>query len=322
MYKPYTRLEHGQKSYSDYFVINWCFFSICNYSCSYCPTPLHDGKARGLPIEQVKDFCLKVMEARKDKKVFFEFTGGEMTYYKSFVELFEFLKAQDAETGLISNGGRDLEFWNKHRHLIDHICLSFHPEQGQADHFFEVVKIMNEVATVHVNLMMLPAKFEELHELAKKISSQIEGVSVAMQALFENMAGKMFEYTPEQKAILDNPVLPWGQNILYPQPEGKIRKVYRGEMKKVYEDGSTEMANPPELIARAENNWFKWECHIGLENLVIDFHGHVMRGWCGVGGVIGKVDDPNFVFPDKPITCMTKNCYCGLDIMATKVLVK
>src|SRR4051812_1655542 len=106
MFMPYKRLDHGQKSYSDYFVINWCFFSICNYSCSYCPTSLHDGKSRGLPIETVKEFCLKVLQAKKDKKVFFEFTGGEMTYYKSFVELFQFLKDQGAETGIISNGGR------------------------------------------------------------------------------------------------------------------------------------------------------------------------------------------------------------------------
>src|SRR5690606_9507363 len=197
----YTKLLHGKPAYKDYFVVNWCFFSICNFSCSYCPTSLHDGKRRGLPLEDVKAFCRKIIETKKDQKVFFEFTGGEITYYKDFIPLFEYLKSMGAETGLISNGSRDLAYWEKHKHLIDHICLSFHPEKGDADHFFEVVRILNEVTTVHVNIMMLPSKFEALHELAKRIAAQIEGVSVAMQALFENMGGTIFEYTPEQKAI-------------------------------------------------------------------------------------------------------------------------
>jgi hypothetical protein len=89
-------------------------------------------------------------------------------------------------------------------------------------------------------------------------------------------------------------------------------------MKKVYQDGTHEIANPPELIAQGLNNWQGWNCNIGLENIVVDFSGQVRRGWCGVGGVIGNVSDPVFNFPEKPILCNVKNCYCGLDIMATK----
>lgn len=314
----YFRLAHGNVNYENYFVVNWCFFSVCNFKCSYCPENLHDGRRRGLSIDVVKNFCLKVIENKADKKVFFEFTGGEITYYKDFVPLFEFLKSQGAETGLISNGSRDLTFWENHKHLIDHICLSFHPEQGDIEHFFNVVKLLNEVTTVHVNIMMLPEKFEQLHELAERIASQIEGVSVATQALFEGMSGKMFSYTPEQKTILDAPNLPWGTNLKYFQSPDKIRKVYRGEMRKIHTDGTKELANPPELIAKGENNWKGWNCHIGLENMVVDFDGNVMRGWCGVGGYIGKVSDEKFAFPTRPILCNTKNCYCGLDIMATK----
>ena len=318
MSQKYIRLEHGNKRYEDYFVVNWCFFSVCNFACSYCPTSLHDGKIRGLPIETVKAFCNQVMNNKPEKKVFFEFTGGEMTYYKSFIELFEFLKDKGADTGLISNGSRDLDFWNKHKHLIDHICLSFHPEQGDLPHFFEVVKLLNYETTVHVNLMMLPANFEELHEFAKRLSSEVDGVSISMQALFQNMDGAIFPYTADQKKILDSQQLPWGQNIQFRQSQSKIRRVYRGEMKKVSSDGSFAIAVTPELIAKGENNWKGWKCHIGLENIVVDTQGNVMRGWCGVGGVIGNVSNANFVFPQKPITCTSISCHCGLDIMATK----
>ena len=318
MPQNYIRLEHGNKKYEDYFVVNWCFFSICNFSCTYCPTSLHDGKIRGLPIEIVKSFCQKVIDNKPDKKIFFEFTGGEMTYYKSFIELFEFLKAQGADTGLISNGSRDIPFWEKHKHLIDHICLSFHPEQGDLAHFYEVVKLLNVETTVHVNLMMLPEKFDELYEFAKKLSQEVEGVSISMQALFEGMSGKIFAYSKEQKHILDTQDLPWGQNILYRQSENKVRKVYRGEMRKVFKDQTSTVVVTPELIAKAENNWKGWDCHIGLENIIVDTNGDVSRGWCKVGGVIGNVSDLTFNFPKKPINCTSMSCHCGLDIMATK----
>jgi organic radical activating enzyme len=314
----YTELKHGQTKYQNYFVVNWCFFSICNYSCSYCPTALHDGKKRGLPIEVVKSFCEKIIHTKKDKKLFFEFTGGEMTYYRSFIELFEFLKSNDVETGLISNGSRDLDFWKKHKHLMDHICLSFHPEQGDPEHFFEVTKLLNADITVHVNIMMLPAKFDDLYQLACRIAGEIEGISISMQALFEEMDGKIYNYTADQQAILNSQELPRGKNIKFFQNPDKVHRIYRGEMHKVYPDGKVEVTVAPELIARQENNWKGWECNIGLENIVINFNGEVMRGWCGVGGVIGNVSDPSFTLPQKPIVCTSMNCHCSLDVMATK----
>jgi len=215
MTQEYVKLAHGSPSYDNYFVVNWCFFSICNFSCSYCPEILHNGQKRGPDIQVVKNFCRRIVESKPDKRVFFEFTGGEVTFYKQFSELLEYLKTLGADAGLISNGSRPIEFWESHKNLIDHICLSFHPEQGNMDHFFEVVKLLNEVTTVHVNIMMLPTKFDELFGFAKKIASEVEGVSVAIQALFEGMNGSIYSYTTEQQQTLDRPSLPFGESIKF-----------------------------------------------------------------------------------------------------------
>jgi MoaA/NifB/PqqE/SkfB family radical SAM enzyme len=317
--EKYKSLIHGQQKYHDYLVVNWCFHNICNFSCSYCPDTLHNGKARGMPLEIVTRFCENIIKTTIKKKVFFEFTGGEMTYYRNFSELFEFLKSKGADTGLISNGSRDLKWWAGHRHLIDHICLSFHGEEGDADHFYDVVKYMNETVTTHVNIMMLPEKFDELYKFSQKIASTIDGVSISMQPLMEGMAGDLFNYTEEQKKILDTQELPWKENVQYRANEGKEIKVYRGEMRKEYSDGSTEVVSTPELISKKENDWFGWDCNIGIENIVVDLAGNVLRGWCGVGGIIGNIRDENFKVPSKPVRCTSHLCACGLDIMATKV---
>lgn len=318
MTKVYTKLEHSKESFLDYFVVNWCFFSICNYSCNYCPEILHDGKKLGQPLVDVKKFCKKVVNLKSDKKVFFEFTGGEITYYKHFYELFSFIKSIGGITGLISNGSRTLAFWEKNRDVIDHVCLSYHYGQSDPAHFYEVVKLLNENCMVHVNIMMLPEKFDELLAFAEKISSEFEQVGVSIQTLFEGISGDIFEYTPEQKRILDLPELPFKKNIIHANPPGKIITYYRGQMTRTDSNGNKEIVNPAELIAKRDNNWLGWQCNVGVENIVVDFNGNIRRGWCEVGGVIGSITDNDLQLPSRPITCTTTNCHCALDLMTTK----
>lgn len=313
----YVELIHGDKNYNDFLVVNWCFHTICNFKCTYCPTSLHDGAVRGPDLELVLKTCDNIIFQSNKEKFFFEFTGGEMTYYRKFTELMQELKKRDVETGIISNGSRDLKWWSEHRHLLDHICLSFHCEQGEADHFYNVVAFLNETVTTHVNIMMLPEKFEALHEFSKKLSSEIQGISISMQPLLENMAGSIFNYTEEQLRILSEHVLPWGTNLKhFPNPLRET-KIYRGSLLKVNPAGESVETNSAELITNAENNWMDWQCWAGLENIVIDKDGSMYRGWCLQGGVIGSIFQ-DFELPKKPIHCKSQNCYCGLDIMATK----
>jgi sulfatase maturation enzyme AslB (radical SAM superfamily) len=76
----YESLEHGKDFYKDHFVVNWTFFNICNFSCSYCSPRLYDGSRKGIDLEVCKKFIDGLFENKKDKTIFFEFTGGEITY--------------------------------------------------------------------------------------------------------------------------------------------------------------------------------------------------------------------------------------------------
>ncbi len=315
---PYVALEHNQESYKKWLVVNWCFFNVCNYDCSYCPTTLHDGSEKGHDFETVRAFCDRIIDADPSRKVFFELTGGEVTFYRDFERLMAYLKERGCDTGIISNGSRKLEWWEKNRHRIDHICLSFHPERGEEDHFVAVAKLVNETCTVHVNIMMKPELFERCHALAQRVVHEVGGVSISMQPLLEDMKGDLFLYTPEQQAILNEQRLDWDQSrAVFPDP-AKPRKVYRGEMRKVASDGSHVPTTSPELIARSENSWTGWSCHAGMENIVVDLYGNVFRGWCLEGGRIGVMTDPNFTVPTTPVRCTKATCPCGLDIMCTK----
>jgi organic radical activating enzyme len=312
----YSALEHGKDFYKDHFVVNWTFFNICNFSCTYCVPKLYDGSLKGIDLDIVKRFIDLIFENKKDKKIFFEFTGGEITFYQHFKELFTYIKDRGGKTGIISNGSRSLDWWKEHSHLIDHACLSFHAEKGKTDHFYDVVAYLAAQSTVHVNIMMLPEKFDELYQLAQRLASEVSGISLAMQPLFDRFTGPMYNYKTEELHILQNPALPWGRQILHQGISHPV--VFRGEMKKVHADGTSEIVDPTLLISRFENFWFGWKCFIGVENLVISPDGIIMRGLCGVGGIIGNIQDLDFKLPVEPVLCVNKRCTCAFDIMCTK----
>ena len=303
-------LRHEQPHHEGFLVVNWCLGNSCNYACSYCPEVLHDASVPWVPLEVVTKFCDRVLKhyrGKADRPVYFEFTGGEVSHNKDFISILKYLKERDVWTGMISNGSKALTWWEKAKPYLDHACFSFHPESAKPDHFKKVIGFLNDSVTLHVNVMMLPEKFEECLELAKWVEHETENVTVAIQPLLKDFSDEMYSYTPEQKKRLENQIF----NIRFNKP----LKTYRGRMVKVFEDGSTETLSGPELIAKRENRWAGWHCRAGLDELVVDFHGDIYRGWCLEGGRVGNVKMETIRFPEAPVLCQRDFCHCVLDVM-------
>ena len=119
----YTSTHHFEPLAKKTMCINWCLTSICNFNCTYCPESLHDGKSKGPKFSQVIDVIVKIVGSNPNLQKFFEFTGGEVTYYKNIIEIARFIKLNGANVGIISNGSRKISFWKKLRPFLDHICL-------------------------------------------------------------------------------------------------------------------------------------------------------------------------------------------------------
>ena len=61
------------------------------------------------------------------------------------------------------------------------------------------------------------------------------------------------------------------------------------------------------------------KCYSGVEQIVVDFDGTVMIGWCRVGGSLGNMKDPdNIAWPIDPVICNKSYCHCNFDIMSKK----
>ncbi len=312
--QSYVRLEHNNLDHQNYVVVNWCLGSVCNYACSYCPEELHDGKGKWPEGVEVKKFIDKAISHYAGKKIYFEFTGGEVTLWKDLIDVSQYLHAKGHKVGIISNGSRSLDFYQKLVDHIDHICLSFHPESAKEDHFYSVVELFAQKIRTHVNFMMKPELFNKCLALSLKVKN-IPNISIALQPLMEGLNGAMFDYTDLQTRTMNNQHELLVKHIKYT----KDYEYYRGAMAMVQDGGERKTIAPQRFISSGENSWEGWHCYAGIEQIVIDMQGSIYRGWCLAGGRVGKIFDDDLKLPTKPIRCNVKKCHCNLDIMSTKV---
>jgi len=310
----YIRLEHSNPAHKDWFVVNWCLGNTCNFECSYCPVGLHDGSIKWPNIDQVKEFVTRIVQQVYPRRVYFEFTGGEVTLYKHFSALCQHIYDLDAKVGLISNGSRTIRWWEEHKKYFDHICLSFHPEFADEKHFIDVVKIMSRQLRTHVNIMMKPEKFDFCYAVANKVKD-VGNISIALQPLIHDFGDQLYDYTDIQKRILDKQHDLITKHIKF----DTSFEYYRGAMKTISKDGEEKISSAHRFIAHKTNDWSGWKCYSGVEQIIVDMEGNIFRGWCKVGGLIGNVMDPEFMVPTEPVLCNKTMCHCNFDIMSTKV---
>jgi hypothetical protein len=90
----------------------------------------------------------------------------------------------------------------------------------------------------------------------------------------------------------------------------------------MYEDGTAESLNSPQLlINKGQTNFFDFKCAIGSESMFIHQYGHIKRGNCEVGGIIGNVKDYaniDWNSLSKSVICDSVRCSCGADIPISK----
>lgn len=313
MEHKYIKLVHLQPKHEEWFVVNWCLGNTCNYECSYCPAALHDGSKRWPDPQVIKNFIARVKDHFFHKNIYFEFTGGEVTLYKHFLEICQFCNEMGIKVGLISNGSRTIRYWEENKKYFDHVCLSFHPEFADPEHFINVVKVLNNDVRTHVNIMMSPEKFEYCYEVADKVR-KCGNISMALQPLIHDFGDTLYDYTGFQKKIFDCQHDLMTKKIVWT----KTFDYYRGAMQMIYEDGTTAISSAHRFISDKTNDWSGWKCYAGIEQLIVDMDGTIFRGWCKVGDAVGHIDDKDLNLPMEPIVCNKTMCHCNFDIMCTK----
>lgn len=300
----------------------WMVSNLCDFKCSYCAPSNHNGTVRGPNLEATYKFLDQFLEqTKKFNLVHVSFTGGEPTLWRPFKEVVQNLESRGVEIGLTTNGQRNINFWDGIAEKINWICLSFHTESADPDHFIKLISALETKTSVNVRVMMPPdaTLWSRGYNLWKRLQ-QLDsswGFFMEMVAL-EDEFGKpsmLRLYSTEQLAILksERP-----RHSKVPQGVSPQNRKQVWTTREFYSDGTSQILNQPQLVLNNANKFRHWKCNAGTESIYIEGDGKIYKAGCKVDGVIGSIDQENFRLPVKQVICPKESCFCGTDIAIKK----
>jgi hypothetical protein len=73
-----------------------------------------------------------------------------------------------------------------------------------------------------------------------------------------------------------------------------------------------------EVLDKRMHRFKGYTCKAGLNRLMVDVNGNMIRCTKRVGGIIGNIYKRDYVLPTDPITCTVDSCPCKLDAIINK----
>lgn len=284
-------------------IVTLFIHNVCNYSCSYCNDYHRDGSHRW-PNDWTKwvDFINELK--KRNKYLYVEVLGGEPTVWPKFQDFVDEISDENVFVEYATNASRTLRYWEKFRSQRTFVFLSWHNEEADDDHFYEVAKIMQHKSSVSVPLMIVPETFERAKTLFNRLSTL--DIEVTPKFVRTSINGtSYFKYTDEQRDWIQNTkhnkMKPFGIDWKIPQT-----LYFNGEpikFMKVLDQGLHEFKG--------------FMCTAGIKRIVVEPNGNIKRCTKNVGGSLGNINT-EYVLPDSPILCDYKACPCKLDAVVEK----
>jgi MoaA/NifB/PqqE/SkfB family radical SAM enzyme len=283
--------------------IYWHLGNVCPYKCSYCPVLLHSGSFPFHPYEIIINIIKNLPKSS------IVFGGGEPTYHPNFEQILK-EKPEHVYIGVLSNGARPFDFWQRVCDDLDHVILSYHTEFAILDRFIKTATYLTEqkgVSRVKINLAMNPRKWDNCIEVYNALKSN--GLTISCKPLLEEFGQGMerplniIPYTTEQ--------LKWMQAHSTTNEHNDI---------KIYDKNHIELSATSEanLLASEQTNFSGWECYTPVTNLFIRLDGGVYNMQCGQKEKVGDIYN-GFRINSKPVICKMNKCWCFGDLRGIKI---
>jgi len=253
---------------SNRLVVQWNLGNICNYSCEYCPSILHNGSRPWVELPLIEDTLLKIKNYFPSKKIRVEFLGGEITLYRDFINLMKFCKTESINNMIFTNASRTFRHWNETIDYLDEILLTFHPQTTCKDHFENVVKLFkNNNVKFYIHIAMVKELFWETVDYAEHLKKTYSDIHSSMVLMMDkehkkNFRGYFYDYSQEEI------------NVVKQYDSGSERYVAE------YEDGKTKVFNLTEIKDYNINQFKGFACGVDQSILNIDFNGNASTSLC------------------------------------------
>jgi organic radical activating enzyme len=307
----YDRVDFAESTDRSRVVVEWLMSSICNYSCSYCPPALHDGRVRYPDWQTVQSFVRRVRDHYRVSDLTFLLTGGEVTTYRQLVPLMKLLHELDCDVAILSNGSKPVAWWEAHAGLLDEALLSYHHERADDDHMLAVADVLTGHAEVQFNVVIDPSNFDRTIAFGFRAMAESAAI-VNFKIMFERGWSHPATYRPDQQRLLTEAITRAGEHNA-----ARRVTVLKGDMVMSGPDIAPERVSALQIIDRGLNSWHGWHCDVGVTTLFIRFD-EIWRASCRVGGVLGSIYDEHLRLPRDSVVCSRTACNCIAGIKSRK----
>lgn len=300
----------------DVFKIDINLGNYCNYKCWYCWPGSNYGDQKFPDLELIKTNITHLIRYIKDntnKKIFdVHFCGGEPSHWPKLIEFVKYLKEEfGCLISMTSNGSKKMDWWRKAAPYFNRIHLSCHHEFVDLDHFRSLCDYLYEQGAVpSASVMMDPNAWDKCVSMADYLTESKYRWTIRYVEIID----PTITYTNEQRTIISqhrarmvHPIYFWWHNKYY------INKVTVTDT-----NGKRYRIQDNELLLKKRNNFYGWECTVGVHWLNISMHGW-LGGTCNQipYGELEKYNlyDPEFpkkFHPEvKPAICQQTTCNCS-----------
>ena len=285
-------------------IITLFIHNVCNYSCTYCNDYHRDGSHRW-PTDWTDYLNLIADLKKRNKYLYIEVLGGEPTVWPKFQDFVDEISEDNVFVEFSTNASRTLRYWNNFRTHRAFVFLSWHYEEADDDHFYEVAKIMQHKASVSIPLMLVPDNFERGQALYERLTDL--NVEITPKFTRTNIGGTdYFEYTDEQRD--------WIQNVSFNKM--KDFGIDWTFPRNLHFDG--EPLKFMKVLDQGLHKFPGYTCTAGIKRLMVEPNGNILRCTKRVGGSLGNVNGGAYQLPDDPIVCDYRACPCKLDAIVEK----
>jgi len=280
------------ESISSILKVQWRAGNSCNFQCGYCHPSLYGGSEPFKDYYTLKQGLINLKDSTDlYQQVNIELQGGEPTVSDEIKILISKPISEKFRYTLHTNASAEIAWWESSINYFSKLILAWHPKAND-EHFKRVAELVrnhNIDYGIVINAESTNPNWNKAVAMYEYFKSN--HYSVQLKTLFLNYQRGNDKYMPYDDAQWD-----------YYLSANNIPKVQIKEAEvKLYD------------------NYLGNLCWAGVDQIVIDYHGNIFRGWCHSSGApMGNIYKNPIVLSNTPEVCPFGTCKNAFDRQAKK----
>jgi sulfatase maturation enzyme AslB (radical SAM superfamily) len=194
------------KGWDSQFTIDWNLGKRCNYSCSYCPSFVHDNSSSHLPLEVYKNTFDKLYKyVKHHKSIILSFLGGEPTLNPDYSDILAYSQRPNISIVTTTNGTAHIDKLIAYK-AAGTLNISIHQEYVQNTKIISKIKnLVEHSGKLSISYMLKPGNLDQYYNFLKACPPRDANFIIEVCPLVDrNNNNKILSYNKSELQVINN----------------------------------------------------------------------------------------------------------------------